>query len=60
MADQGAVQGRDFALAIAEDDRVGQPLGRPDQPAQRVALVVRLAPGLDQRLGRSRKRGRGT
>src|SRR5436305_5560235 len=46
MADQRAVQGRDLALAIAEDDRVSQPLRGADQAAQRVALVMSLAAGL--------------
>ena len=50
VADQRAVQRRDLALAVAEDDRVGESLGRADQAAQRVALVVRLAAGLDQLL----------
>jgi hypothetical protein len=45
------MQRRDLALAVAEDDRVGQALGRADDAAQRVALVVRLAAGLDQQLG---------
>ena len=42
---QRFVQQRDFALAVAEDDRVLEVFGRADQPAQDVALLVRLAAG---------------
>src|SRR5262245_24811913 len=47
VTDERTMQRRDLALAVAEDDRVGQALGRGDDAAQRVALVVRLAAGLD-------------
>ena len=52
MAQQRAIQRRDVALAVAEDDGVLHAFGRADQAAQRVALVVRLAAGLGQKLGR--------
>src|SRR3954467_13508382 len=42
VAHQRAVQGRDLALAGAEDDCVGEAFGRADQPAQRIALLIRL------------------
>src|SRR5215472_688331 len=51
VAHERTMQRRDLALAVAEDDRVGQALGRADDAAQRVALVVRLAAGPDQQLG---------
>ena len=41
VPDQRAVQLRDLALAVAEDDGVLEVLGRADQAAQRVALLVR-------------------
>ena len=44
---QRFVQRRDLALAIAEDDRVLQILGVAHQPAQRFALLMRLAAGRD-------------
>src|SRR4051794_13926290 len=47
---QRAVQGPDFAFAVAEDDCVGEAFGRADQATERVALVMRLAPGLHQLL----------
>src|SRR5215813_5781582 len=50
VADQRAVQLRNLALAVAEHDGVLQTFGGTDQAAQRVALVVRLATGLDQEL----------
>src|SRR6185503_20024790 len=58
VADEGAVQGRNLALAIAEDDRVGEAVRRADQVTQRFALLVRLASGLDQLLRRRRQRAR--
>src|SRR5262249_17492774 len=39
VADERTVQRRDLALAVAEDDRIGQALGRADDAAQRIALV---------------------
>ena len=50
VTDQRAVKLRDLALAVAEDDGVLEVVGGADQAAQRVALVVRLAAGLDQLL----------
>ena len=53
------MQRRDLAFAVAEDDRVGQAFGRANQAAQRIALVVRFAAGLDQQLlGRGDRGGR--
>src|SRR5262245_52991117 len=58
VADQRAMQRRHLAFAIAEDDRVGQAFRRADEAAQRIALVVRLAAGLDQPLAGGRDGGR--
>ena len=54
------MQRRHFALAVAEDDRVLQAVGRADQAAQHVALVVRLVAGFDQKLRRGGDSGGGT
>ena len=48
---QRAVQLRDLALAVAEHDGVLEAVGGADQPAQRLALVGRIAAGGDQQLG---------
>ena len=50
VTNQRAVQLRDLALAIAEDDGVLEVVGGADGAAQRVALVMRLAAGLHQLL----------
>src|ERR1700752_4305885 len=50
---------RHIALAIAEDDSVLQAFRRADEAAQRVALVVAFAAGLDQKLRRGGKRSCG-
>ena len=56
VAQQRLVQLRDLALAIAEHDGVLEVFARPDQVAQRIALVMRFAAGLDQKLGGGRRR----
>ena len=48
---QRAVQLRDFALAVAEHDGVLEAVGGADQPAQRLALVGRIAAGRDLAAG---------
>ena len=49
---------RHLALAVAEHDGVLEALAGADQAAQRIALVVRLAAGLGQKLGGGGDRGR--
>src|SRR5476651_1609309 len=46
MAHERAMKLGDFGLPIAEDDGVLEPLSRANEPAQRIALFVRLATGL--------------
>ena len=50
VALQRAGQQRHVALAVAEDDRVLEIGGAAQQPAQHVALLMRLAAGDDLRL----------
>ena len=56
---QRFVQHRHFALAVAEDDRVLQILGVAQQPAQHLALLMRLAADADLELRNADGRGRG-
>jgi hypothetical protein len=56
---QRFVDNGDFALAVAEDDRVLEILGVAQQAAQDLALLVRLAAGGDLELGDTPTRGGG-
>src|SRR5262249_8179490 len=55
-----AVQGRDFTLAIAENNRVLETDGSANEASQRLAFFVRFAPGLHQVLCRRSDRAGGT
>ena len=59
VSQQRFVQQRDFALAVAEDDRVLQVCHGADQLAQDVALFVRLATDGNERLRQGNVCGRG-
>ena len=51
VAQQRSMKVGDFPLAIAENDRVLEIIRGPDQAAQGLALLVRIAAGCDQQLG---------
>src|ERR1700683_2280292 len=57
MAQERAVERRNLALAIAEDDGVLQSLGRTDEAPQGLALVVGFAAGPGQKLCGGSNRG---
>src|SRR6266446_1289251 len=48
MANERAMQGRDFALAVAENNCVLETLGGANEPPQRLAFFVRVAAGFHQ------------
>jgi hypothetical protein len=57
VVQEGAVQHRHLALAIAEDDGVLELVRVADQAAQGVALLVRLGARRDEALNDGRRRG---
>src|SRR5579862_3344341 len=59
MPHERAVQQRDLALAVAEDDGVLEAFGRADQLSQCLALFRRVAAGGDEKLGDVGCGGRG-